>query len=110
MALAATQNTVLGGLAATFAAVSASDTFVPDDRTFLYIKNAGASPDNVVVVTPGTAAGGRAVADETATVTNATERVIGPFPAQDFADPVTGLATVTNSFTTSVTFAVIRLR
>lgn len=110
MALVATQNTVLGGVAATYTAVSASDTFVPDDRTFLHFKNAGGSPDNVAVVTPGTAAGGRAVADETATVANATERFVGPFPAQDFADPVTGLATVTNSFLTSVTFAVVRLR
>jgi hypothetical protein len=36
--------------------------------------------------------------------------MIGPLPAQFFADPTTGLATVTHSFTTSVTSGVFRLQ
>jgi hypothetical protein len=42
-------------------------------------------------------------------VTNAQERMIGPFPSQFFADPTTGLATVTHSFTTTVTSGVFNL-
>lgn len=107
MALLATQETTLAGLQATYSAVAASDTFVPDDRTFLHFKNAGGSPDTVAITTPVTYRG-QAVADAGGSVTNAQERFFGPFPAQDFADPTTGLCTVTNSFTTSVTVAVIR--
>lgn len=108
MALIATQEMALTGTAVTYSAVSASDTFTPDDRTFLHVKNAGGSPDTVTVTTPGTAAGGLAIADAVSTVTNATEEFIGPFPAQHYADPTTGLATVTHSFTTSVTVAVVK--
>lgn len=108
MALVATQESTLAGLNPTYTAVSASDTFLPDDRTFLYVKNAGGSPDTVALVTPVTYRG-QAVADAGGSVTNAQERVFGPFPAQDFADPTTGLCTVTHSFTTSVTQAVIRV-
>lgn len=108
MALLATQEILLTGLTPAFSAVSASDTFVPDDRTFLYVINGGGSPDVVGVATPGTAAGGLAIGDVSVSVTNAQTRVIGPFPAQHFADPTTGLATMTNSFTTSVTVAVLR--
>jgi hypothetical protein len=109
MALLATQEIPVTGLQATYSAVSASDTFVPDDRTFLNVKNAGGSPDVVAVVTPRTAAGGLAIADVSVSVTNAQERFIGPFPAEHFADPTTGLATVTHSFTTTVTVAVVRV-
>jgi hypothetical protein len=107
MALLATQELDLDGLNATYTAVSASDTFVPDDRTFLHFKNGGGSPDTVAIATPVTYRG-QAVADAGGSVTNAQERFFGPFPAQDFADPSTGLATVTNSFTTSVTVAVLK--
>lgn len=110
MALFATQEADLDGLQATYSAVAASDTFVPDDRTFLHIKNAGGSPDTVTVVTPGTQLAGQlAVPDSVTVVTNAQERFIGPFPPQVFADPTTGLATVTHSFTTSVTAAVVKI-
>jgi hypothetical protein len=37
------------------------------------------------------------------------ERMIGPFPANFFADPTTGLATITHGFTTSVTSGVFKL-
>ena len=40
---------------------------------------------------------------------NGTTRHFGPFPADLFADPTTGLTTVTHSFTTSVTCAVWKL-
>lgn len=108
MALLATQEMALTGTVMTYSAVAASDTFLPDERTFLHVKNAGGSPDTVTVTTPGTGAGGLAIAEAISTVTNATEEFIGPFPAQHFADPTTGLATVTHSFTTTVTCAVVK--
>jgi hypothetical protein len=49
------------------------------------------------------------ISDNSVSVTNAQERMIGPFPAQFFADPTTGLATVTHGFTTSVTVGVFNL-
>ncbi len=108
MALIAPQEMALTGTVATYTAASASDTFVPDDRLFLHIKNAGGSPDTVTVTTPGTGAGGLAIAEAISSVAAGTEEFIGPFPAQHFADPSTGLATVTHSFTTSVTQALVR--
>lgn len=107
MALIATQEPALAGTAVTYSAAAASDTFLPDDRTLLHVKNAGGSPDTVAIATPVTYRG-QAVADAGGSVAAGTEKFFGPFPAQDFADPTTGLATVTHSFTTSVTVAVVR--
>jgi PKD repeat protein len=52
---------------------------------------------------------GLTIADNSVSVTNAQERMIGPFPANFFADPTTGLATVTHSFTTTVTSGIFKL-
>jgi hypothetical protein len=110
LALLATQAIVRAGLQPVYGAVSASDTFVPDKETFLHVKNGGGSPDTVAVVTPRTDALGHAVADDSVSVPATTgDRLIGPFPAEHYADPTTGLATVTHSFTTSVTAAVLRI-
>jgi len=96
------------GTTPAYVAVSASDTIVPDDRTFLIVKNAGGSADNAVVVVPGSIYG-QARADVTVNVPATTgERWIGPLVA-DLADPSTGLITVTHSFTTSVTCALVRV-
>jgi hypothetical protein len=109
MALLTTQNISRTGATPTYSAVSASDTFVPDAQTFLHVKNAGGSPDSCVVAVLAGDPPGLVIADNTVSVTNAQERMIGPFPAQFFADPTTGLATVTHGFTTSVTVAVLKL-
>lgn len=100
------------GVVETYAAVAASDTFLPGDRVFLRVKNAGGSPDNISVAAPGGAAlsGVDATVATTGTVTNGTERTFGPFPAYIYADPTTGLATITHSFQTSVTVAVLNLQ
>lgn len=93
----------------TYTSASASDTFPLTDsgKTFIHIKNAGASPDNVTIVTPGTVGPGLAVADLAFTVTNGTERFVGPLDPALYASD--GIATITHSFTTSVTVAVITL-
>lgn len=109
MALLTPQEPTLAGATPSYGAVAASDTFVPDDRTYLVVKNAGGSSDTVAIATPVTYRG-QAVADAGGSVPATTgERWFGPFPAQDFADPTTGLATVTHSFTTSVTCALIKV-
>ena len=104
MALMTTQSISLAGVTPSYTAVNASDTFNPDQNSFFHVKNAGASPDTVVVqVLQGDPPGGLVISDISVSVTNAQERMIGPLPAQFFADPVTGNGTITHSFTTSVT-------
>lgn len=112
MALLATQTpTVAAGLVPAFAAAAATDTFLPSDRTMLYVKNTNAATRTITVTTPGTAAGGLAIADMVGTVGATTgELILGPFPASSYADPTTGLATVTPSATAGVTYAVVQLQ
>jgi hypothetical protein len=113
MALLTAQNTSLSaGLQVTFSAVNASDTFTPDEFTFLYVKNTNAATRTITVTTTNTSVGAAAlaVADVSVTIAATTgEQCIGPFPARYFADPTTGLATVTYSAQTNVTAALIRL-
>lgn len=109
MAALTTQTIARTGITPTYAAVAASDTFTPDGQTFIHVKNAGASPDSCVVAVLAGDPPGLVISDNTVSVTNAQERMIGPFPAQFFADPTTGLATVTHTFTTTVTVGVFKL-
>ena len=109
MTLLATQTINRTGLTPAYTAVTASDTFVPDGQTFLHVKNGGASPDTCVCVVAAGDPPGLTIADNSVSVTNAQERMIGPFPANFFADPTTGLCTVTHGFTTTVTSGVFKL-
>lgn len=113
MALLTTQIISRAGITPTYGAVAASDTFVPDSTTFLHIKNAGGSNDNVSVAIGSGAASpipNVTLGPVAVTVPLTTgDKMIGPFPATHFADPTTGLATVTHSFTTSVTVAVVKV-
>lgn len=96
------------GTSPTYGAVAASDTMAPDDSVMLHVKNAGGSADTAVVVIPGTYVG-QAIPDISINVPATTGSVfIGPL-APAYADPTTGLITVTHSFTTSVTCALVRL-
>lgn len=109
MAALTTQNIARTGITPSYAAVAASDTFAPGSQVFIHVKNAGGSPDTCVVQVLAGDPPGLTVADNSVSVTNGQERMIGPFPAQFFADPTTGQATVTHSFTTSVTVGVFNL-
>ena len=109
MTLLATQTILRTGVTPAYTAVTASDTFVPDGQTFIHVKNAGGSPDVCVAVVAAGDPPGLTIADNSVSVTNAQERMIGPFPAQFFADPTTGLCTVTHSFTTTVTSGIFKL-
>jgi hypothetical protein len=109
VALLTVQNITRTGVTPTYAAVAASDTFTPDANTFIHVKNAGGSPDTCALVVAAGDPPGLTIADVSVSVTNAQERMIGPLPANFFADPTTGLCTVTHSFTTSVTAGVFKL-
>lgn len=110
MATLATQSASLTGLAPAYAAASGGgDKLAPSDRTFLHAKNASGGALTVTVVTPGTSVGGLGIADVSVSVPAAGERIIGPFPAQFFADPADGLASITYSGVTSLTVAAIQV-
>jgi hypothetical protein len=111
MALLTVQVPTAAGITPSYASVSASDTFAMTSghSYLLFVKNAGGSPDVVVVDDPNSTNPGAAVAfdpDLTVSVTNGQERMIKLSPARH-KNAATGLCTITNSFTTSVTCAVI---
>jgi hypothetical protein len=109
MALLTVQNISRTGVTPAYTAVAASDTFTPGAQVFIHVKNAGGSPDTCAIVVASGDPPGLVISDLSVSVTNAQERMIGPLPSQFFADPTTGLATVTHSFTTSVTSGVFNL-
>ncbi len=110
MALLTVQTpTPSAGLVPSYGAANASDTFVPDDRTFLYVKNTNAATRTITITTPGTFRG-LSIQDPGPTIAATTgELILGPFPADTYADPTTGLCTVTPSATAGVTYALVRL-
>lgn len=108
MALLNPQQVAITGTTPSYGAVAASDTIVPDDRTFLIVKNASGTSDTCTVVVPGSVYGqARPDIAVSVPITNG-ERWIGPL-VQDLADPATGLITVTHSQTASVTCALVRI-
>lgn len=108
MALLTTQSVGLTGVAPSYGAVSGSDTLNPSTGLFLHVKNAGASPDTVAIVDGGVTPGGSSATNPTVSVPATTgDRMIYIPPA--FVNPSTGLITVTHSFTTSVTCALLRV-
>jgi len=109
MAALTTQNISRTGVTPSYTAVAASDTFTPGAQVFIHVKNAGGSPDTCAIQVLQGDPPGLTIADTSVSVTNGQERMIGPFPSQFFADPTTGSATVTHSFTTSVTVGVFNL-
>jgi hypothetical protein len=111
MALLASQSIIRAGLASAYAAAAGGgDTFTPDNRTFLQFKNASGAPITVTIVTPRTDALGNAVADNTVSIPATTgDKMIGPFPAEHYADPTTGLASITYSGVTDLTVGAFKL-
>jgi hypothetical protein len=102
------QQIVRTGLEETYAAVDAvnGNQFQNDGRMFLLVKNGGVAPINVTITTP-TTVDGNAVADLVVVVTNAEQRMIGPFPPNLYNTD--GYVYVDYSSGTTVTAAVLRL-
>jgi len=110
MALLASQNISRAGLASAYAAASAGgDTFAPSSLTLLHVKNGSAGALTVTIVTPRNDAYGNAIADNAISVPAAGERMIGPFPAESYADPTTGLGNISYSGTTSLTIGAFQV-
>ena len=105
------QQVTVAGIAPTYTAATASDSFVPTGPGpyWLHIKNAGGSSDSVVIDDPVSTDPGSSTSfnpDVTVTVPATTgDRIIKIDPAR-FKNPGTGSVVWTNSFTTSVTAAV----
>lgn len=108
MATVATQNVGTSGLEATYSAASASDKVLPGSSTVLHVKNGGGADTTVTLITPGTV-DSLAVDNRAVVVTAGEDRFI-TVPSDLYANRADGgLATVTFSPTTSVTFAVLRI-
>lgn len=88
-------------------AVSSSDNFANDGRTFLRVTNGGGSSINVTFnsIQPCNQGSDH---DLVVAVPNGATREIGPFDPTRFNDPSTGLLGVAYSATTSVTAEAIR--
>ena len=110
MALLATQPTVpASGLIPTYSAANASDTFNCGSNLVLLVENSNASTRTITLTTPNTPRG-LSQGDPVQTIAATTGRVVfGPLTADLYADPVTGLGTVTPSATAGVTYAVVQL-
>lgn len=111
MALLTNQVVRRTGLNPSYVAPSASDTFVPSGRTMYYAK-VGSTPTTFTFAVPA----GKGVDYADINVTNlvvgpitSQDRAIGPFPADVFGDPTTGLVTVTTNNQTGVTVGVFDL-
>jgi hypothetical protein len=103
VALVSPQQVTQAGIVPAYAAVSASDTFVPRPGLIYHVKNGGGSPDTVVLNSVVPSNYGTDV-DLTVSVAAGAEKMIAiGTDAARFSDPVTGLCTVTHSFQTSVT-------
>lgn len=108
MAALTVQTLTLTGVAPTYnAAAAGGDTFVNNGKTFLHVKNTGAS--TTVTVDSVTACNQGSDHDSVTTVPATTgDRMIGPFEMSRF-NSGTGTAAITYSQVTGITVAVVSL-
>ncbi|GAA1065204.1 hypothetical protein [Streptomyces asiaticus] len=86
------------------------DTAACGSGTFLFVKNTGGSPVTVTLATPGQVDGRLAIADSTFSVGATTGIGLIPLIPGLYADPATGLATITYSTAgASTQVAVVRV-
>jgi hypothetical protein len=110
MANLATQTINRAGLEPAYSnAAGGGDTFAPADDVLLHVKNGGGAPITVTIDTPHQAFDGAEIEDIEVAIPAGEERLIGPFPANHFADPADGRAHVAYSGVTSVTVGVLKL-
>lgn len=110
MALLALQPTVAAsGVIPTYSAANASDTFTCGPNVVLLVENSNAATRTITLTTPSTPRG-LSQGDPTNTIGATTGRLtFGPLSADLYADPVTGVGTVTPSATAGVTYALVQL-
>lgn len=108
MATLATQQIAQAGIVPTYAAAAGGgDKFTPGDNVFLHVKNGHSSPQTVTVDSKVASNYGTDV-NLAVAVTNASEAMIGPLPAQRFQGS-DGLGDLSYSGVTALTIAVVRL-
>jgi len=96
--------------APTYAAVGASDKFLPGAQTFLHFKNTNAATRTVTVAAPNNVVPDVGTVDNAYVVPATTgDIMIGPFPAEIFANSADGLCDLTYSGTTNLTVAALKL-
>jgi hypothetical protein len=96
------------GVVPSYGAANADgNAFVNDGRTMIHVKNGGGAPITATFLTPGNVAG-LAIADQVVTVTNGTEKMIGPFEPGLF-NQSDGKVYVDWSGVSSVTAGVMRV-
>lgn len=88
-------------------AAAASDTVIPTYDTYVHVDNASAGAVTVTVVAKRQCNRG-SLHDLSVSVPAGQKRIIGPIDAYNFADPVSGLASVNYSATASVTVYAVR--
>lgn len=113
MATLTTQTVTRSGVGPTYAsATGGGDAMAVGSDMMLHIKNAAGSSMTVTLAIPSGASGWSqaSYSNTSVIVPNAGERMIGPIQPQLYADPTTGLCTITYSTTTSVTVAAINLQ
>lgn len=93
------------------AATGGGDALACGSGMMLEVVNGGGSPITVTLAIPAGASGypNAAYTSTAVTVANAVTKWIGPIPGPLYADPTTGLCTVTYSAVTSVTVAAVNL-
>jgi len=112
MATLTTQVVNRAGTIPTYgAATGGGDAMSCSDDSFLHVKNGGGSAITVTLAIPAGASGYPNVAytNTIVSVGNGSEKMIGPIKAAIYADPVTGLCTITYSAVTSVTVASVQV-
>ena len=108
MATLTAQTIVRAGLEATYAACAGGgDEFVNTGAEFIHIKNGHSGTQTVTIATPNTV-DGLAIADRAVAVTNAEERMIGPFPPGIYNDG-NGKVQLTYDAVTALTIAILKL-
>jgi hypothetical protein len=110
MATLATQPVSRAGIVPAYAAAAAGgDKFAPGKDTLLHVKNGSAAAITVTIVTPKTTSYGSEIADNEVAVAAGSERLIGPFPYEHYADTDDGLGDITYSAVTSLTVGAFAL-
>jgi len=112
MATLTTQVVNRGGTIPTYyAVVAGGDAMQCGSGMFLHIKSANGTPQTVTLVVPAarTYEPNVSISNVVVGVANASEKMIGPVDAQTFADPTTGLCSITYSTATSITATAVQL-
>lgn len=112
MATLTTQNITRAGTVITpVAAAGGGDAMECGSGMMLQVVNGGGGAITVTLVVPTTRTWkpNVAITSPAVSVTNGTTRWFGPIDAETFADPATGLCTITYSGVTSVTVAAVKL-